>query len=371
MCPFFLTSWMQHQRRDAYWRHGSICEDYSAIECPVYAARRMDRRLHECRSSPAGATYRSRKGLIGPWAHAYPHFALPGPQVGFLKELLRWWDYWLKGLHTGVMDEPMLRAWMTASAKPAPDHGALPGRWIAEPSWPPAGVVTHRLFLSDNGLRAEQATFAARHVCSTQTLGSRAGEWCPFGYGADQADDQREDDMGSLTFETAPLETAFDMLGPPIVTLDVACDKPIANLVVRLCDVHPSEESLRVSYASSISRVAMRRDPHTPCAGQRYRVRIQLNDTGSTLPAGRRIRLAISTSYWPMIWPSPENATVTIFGGALDLPVRSPRPTYAFAAVSRSRNGSSRARHADPSGGSTHRPHRPRDWNRGHFELPG
>jgi hypothetical protein len=137
--------------------------------------------------------------------------------------------------------------------------------------------------------------------------------------------------MGSLTFETAPLETAFDMLGPPIVTLDVACDKPIANLVVRLCDVHPSEESLRVSYG--VLNLTHRDGHETPTPlvpGQRYRVRIQLNDTGSTLPAGHRIRLAISTSYWPMIWPSPEKATVTIFGGALDLPVRSPRPTYAL-----------------------------------------
>src|SRR6516164_574048 len=73
----------------------------------------------------------------GPWAHAYPHFALPGPQIGFLQEILRWWDYWLKGVDTGVMDEPMLRAWMTESVKPATHHDALPGRWIAEPLWPP------------------------------------------------------------------------------------------------------------------------------------------------------------------------------------------------------------------------------------------
>ena len=72
-----------------------------------------------------------RKGLIGPWAHAYPHFALPGPQIGFLQDMLRWWDHWLKGIDTGVMDEPMLRAWMTDSVKPAPHHEVLPGRWVA------------------------------------------------------------------------------------------------------------------------------------------------------------------------------------------------------------------------------------------------
>ena len=131
-----------------------MCEDYGAIECPVYAVggwtdgyTNAIPRLLEHLTVP-------RKGLIGPWAHAYPHFALPGPQIGFLQEMLRWWDHWLKGIDTGVMDEPMLRAWMTDSVAPAPHHETLPGRWVAEPSWPPPKIASpHRLFLTDDGLR--------------------------------------------------------------------------------------------------------------------------------------------------------------------------------------------------------------------------
>ena len=126
--PLFQENWLQHQRRDAYWKHGSVCEDYAAIQCPVYAVggwtdgyKNAIPRLLERLKVP-------RKGLIGPWAHAYPHFALPGPQIGFLQEILRWWDHWLKGVDTGVMDEPMLRAWMTESVKPA-----SPPRHIAGP----------------------------------------------------------------------------------------------------------------------------------------------------------------------------------------------------------------------------------------------
>jgi putative CocE/NonD family hydrolase len=152
--PLFLETWMRHQRRDAYWRRGSVCEDYSAIQCPVYAVggwtdgyKNAIPRLLERLRVP-------RKGLIGPWAHAYPHFALPGPQIGFLQEILRWWDYWLKGIDTGVMDEPLLRAWMTESVKPASRHEALPGRWIAETSWPPNGLSPCRLFLTGSGRKA-------------------------------------------------------------------------------------------------------------------------------------------------------------------------------------------------------------------------
>jgi predicted acyl esterase len=33
--PLFQENWLRHQRRDAYWKHGSVCEDYAAIQCPV------------------------------------------------------------------------------------------------------------------------------------------------------------------------------------------------------------------------------------------------------------------------------------------------------------------------------------------------
>jgi len=324
--PLFFDLWLQHQRRDAYWRHGSVCEDYEAIQCPVYAVggwtdgyKNAIPRLLERLKVP-------RKGLIGPWAHAYPHFALPGPQIGFLQEVLRWWDYWLKGVDTGVMDEPMLRAWMTESVKPAPHHETLPGRWVAESSWPSPRIRPRRLFLTDAGLREASASLRTRELCSPQTVGKCAGEWVPFGRGHDQASDQQEDDMRSLVFETLPLDTPIEILGAPVVTLDVASDRPIANLIVRLCDLHPTGESLRVSYG--VLNLTHRDGHENPAmleVGERYRVRIQLNDAGSVFPAGHQVRLVLSTAYWPMILPSPEKATLLIFSGTLDLPQRSPQ----------------------------------------------
>jgi hypothetical protein len=171
----------------------------------------------------------------------------------------------------------------------------------------------------------------ARAVCSPQTVGKCSGSWVPFGRGHDQVEDQRDDDMRSLIFETPPLDTPIEILGAAIVTLDLASDKPMANLVVRLCDVHPSGESLRVSYG--VLNLAHRDGHEKPAplaVGQRYRVRIQLNDAGSVFPAGHRIRLALSTAYWPMIWPSPERATLLISGGTLELPIREPRATDAL-----------------------------------------
>jgi predicted acyl esterase len=329
--PLFFEVWLHHQRRDSYWRHGSVCEDYAAIECPVYAVGGWtDAYTNTIPRLLAGLKV-PRKGLIGPWAHAYPHFAFPGPQIGFLQEMLRWWDHWLKGINTGVMDEPMLRGWMMDSVKPQSHYDVLPGRWVAEALWPPPGIKPRRLFLTDAGLQEEAAPLTVLAVCSPLTVGKCAGNWVPFGRGHDQADDQREDDMRSLVFETPPLEAPVEILGAPIVTLDVASDRPMANVVVRLCDVHPSGESLRVSYG--VFNLAHRDGHEVPAPlaiGERYRVRIQLNDAGSVFPAGHRVRLAISTAYWPMVWPGPEKATLQIFGGTLDLPVRPPATADAL-----------------------------------------
>jgi putative CocE/NonD family hydrolase len=332
--PLFLERWLEHQHRDAYWRHGSVCEDFSAIGCPVWAVggwtdgyTNAIPRLLEHLSVP-------RRGLIGPWAHAYPHFALPGPQVGFLQEMLRWWDHWLKGRNSGVMDEPMLCAWMTDSHVPAEHHETLPGRWIGAASWPPPERAPQRLFLTDAGLGLAAVPMTARAVCSPLAVGRHAGEWCPFGRGKDQAGDQREDDDLSLTFETPPLAETVEILGAPVVTLEVSSDKPVAQLIVRLCDVHPDGTSLRVSFG--VLNLTHRDSHDTPLAlvpGEHYRVRIQLNDCGAGIPTGHRIRLALSTAYWPMVWPAPENATVTILSGALDLPVRPVQPDEMLPAL--------------------------------------
>jgi putative CocE/NonD family hydrolase len=324
--PLFLERWLRHQRRDGYWRHGSVCEDFGAIQCAVFAVggwtdgyTNAIARLLEHLSAP-------RKGLIGPWAHAYPHFALPGPQIGFLQEMRRWWDHWLKGEPNGVMAEPMLRAWMTESVKPAAHHETLPGRWVGEPAWPPPQHETRRLFLTDGGLSAAKGALNARKVCSPLTVGKHSGEWCAFGRGNDQPDDQREDDALSLVFDTPALDETLEILGAPVLTLDIASDRPIATLIARLCDVHPTGESLRVSFGVlNLTHRDSHADPTPLVPGQRYQVRIQLNDAGSTFPAGHRIRLALSTNYWPMVWPAPETATVTVLGGTLELPVRPAR----------------------------------------------
>ena len=70
-------------------------------------------------------------------------------------------------------------------------------------------------------------------------VGLAAGDWCGFGGAAEAPGDQREDDARSLTFDSAPLAERLEILGAPVVTLELAVDRPAAQLAVRLNDVTP------------------------------------------------------------------------------------------------------------------------------------
>jgi uncharacterized protein len=325
----WIGRWPTHQRRDAFWRHGSVCEDFAAIECAVYAVGGWaDAYTNAIPRLLAGLSC-PRKGLIGPWSHAWPHKpAWPGPAIGFLQEALRWWDHWLKDRDTGIMDEPMLRAWMQESVPPRPHYLERPGRWVAEEAWPSPEITIRHLALNPGRIEDEAAPPAQLRHRSSPTVGLAGGEWCPYGFEAEMPLDQRGDDGGSLAFESEPLPERLEILGAPVVELELAVDRPRAFIAVRLSEVHPAGEATRVSYGLlNLTHRDGHERPHPLEPGRRYRVRVPLCHIAHAFPEGHRLRLAISTSYWPLVWPSPEPVTLTLFTGTsgLELPVRPPR----------------------------------------------
>src|SRR4051812_34668896 len=329
--PAFVEPWLRHQRRDDYWRHGSVCEDYARIEAPVYAIGGWADGYTNAIPRLLAGLPGPRKGLIGPRSHAFPQDGEPGPAIGFLQECLRWWDHWLKGADTRVMDEPMLRAWVQEPVAPAGYHAERPGRWVAEPAWPSPRIGTGAWVLAPDGTLLEaagaadvaEAPLAHR---SPETTGQDAGAWCAEGGAGDWPVDQRAEDGRSLAFTSAPLEAPLEILGFPEVALDVAADRPRAVIAVRLCDVAPDGSSLLVT--RGLLNLTRRDDMDASATlepGARYAVRVRLDAIGQRIPAGHRLRLAISTSYWPWVWPSPEPATITVFAGPPP-PPRTPPP---------------------------------------------
>lgn len=324
-----VLAWLSHQRRDDYWKPGSVCEDYRRIQVPVYAVSGWQDSYSRNLLPLLEHLQVPKKALVGPWAHSVPHLARPGPAIGFLQEALRWWDHWLKDRDTGIMDEPLLRVWMGTWTRPAKLVPEWPGRWVAEPVWPPVQRAPLVLHLNTDGLHAQPGGAEVRTVCSAQTTGLRAGYQCSYGLGPDLSDDQRVDDAFSLCFDTEPLAEPLELLGAAELELELCCDQPQALLAARLCDVAPDGSSLRLDYGLlNLSHRNGDAAPEPLVPGQWVRVRIALCGTAQRIDPGHRLRLALSTSYWPIAWPAPARATVTVRCGTslLRLPRRAVEP---------------------------------------------
>lgn len=324
--PFFPGLWLEHQRYDAYWKHGSVCEDWSAIQCPVLAIgawadsyTNAVPRLLENLQVP-------RRGIIGPWGHIYPQDGVPGPAIGFLQEATRWWDHWLKGKETGVMDEPMLRAFVSDTIEPTGTRTMTKGRWVGEAAWPSPEISTRSLYLGGaRDLRDAVSDPAILAIRSPQSHGKAGGEWMATGCPGEHPTDQRLDNGGALIFETALLEDDFDLLGAPVARLRVAADSPVAQISLRLNDVLTDGRITRVSYqVFNLTHRDSHENPEPLEPGKFYDVAIKLNACGYRFAKGHKLQLAIATAYWPMVWTSPYDATISISvaESALDLPVR-------------------------------------------------
>lgn len=321
--PFLARTWHEHPLRDGYWKHGSVCEDYDAIRAAVFAIGGWHDGYRNTPAHLAANLKAPVRALVGPWNHKYPHMAVPGPRIGFLQEALRWWDRWLKGIDNGVEREPAYTAWLMDSVKPATSFAHRPGRWIAEAEWPSPRIGTRRLHLGFGRLGEAPEAFTQQAVPST-AAGLCAGEYFPFGFGPGELpDDQRADDALSACFDSAPTTGITDIVGAPRVALRLAADKPRAQIAVRLNDLRPDGTSALITMGVLNLRHRTSHEAAEPLVpGQVYEVALDLDQIAYRLPAGHRLRIAVSTSYWPFLWPEPEPVTAKISGGHLDLPVR-------------------------------------------------
>jgi putative CocE/NonD family hydrolase len=346
LTPPFIHAWLSHQRRDEFWRQGSVCEDFSAIRCPVYmvggwtdAYRNAILRFLAGYSGPC-------KGLIGPWAHDYPEDGAPGPAIGFLQEAVRWWDRWLKNEENGIMEEPKLTLYMPESRRPAPGYFEFAGHWLAMNSWPPKEVETRRLSLgAGSGQLALSGTLGASEplrgqfgIRGTESVATDPGEWGGHGGATAFPGDQRPDDGVSLVFDSEPLSDDVPILGFPRARLEVSADQQLALVVVRLCDVWPDGQSTLITRGlKNLTHRDGDEKPEPLTPGEIYGVEVQLDSIGYRVSAGHRLRLAVSPTYWPWAWPSPSPVTVSLHlrgGSALDIPVwsgstHSPPPHFA------------------------------------------
>jgi len=311
--PFMLEAWLSHLRRDAYWRHGSICEDFEGFPVPALVlAGWADGYRNTPLKAVEGLGARA-KAILGPWVHKYPHFAWPKPRMDFHAVALRFWDRWLKGIANGAEDDPQVIAYILEGPAPTVPRLQEPGRWVSVERWGEAPALCLHLTGERRLAEASGTGPAEIVIASPPDCGVMGGEYFTLKPGGELPGDQRPDDGGSVTFETAPLVEPIELLGFPVLQVTLRCDAPTALLAARLVDVHPDGVARRISLG--VLNLAHRdgsAEPRPMPAGEGRRIALRMDACGYRIPTGHRLRLSLSNAYWPQVLPTPGAAAVTL-----------------------------------------------------------
>jgi putative CocE/NonD family hydrolase len=256
-----------------------------------------------------------KKLLIGPWMHGQPHTA-PEHAIDFLPHALRWWDHWLCGVDNGIMDEP-----------PVTLHrrGSRPG-WRSFNHWPVASdqmqyaaCVDRSLVACPEGSEDRPAVVHAKKRAldlaydPDPTIGAlmgMIGTASNFGWPLDQHDD----DVRSLCFTSGPIPCDVTLSGRAVVDLGLAdaatgSDGTPNRVVARLSHVCPDD-------VSTLIAMGVCSQPRTN--GPNH---IQLGATYYGIPAGHRVRVALSDSQFPRAVPLRDPQGFRISGVRVLLPI--------------------------------------------------
>jgi predicted acyl esterase len=250
---------------------------------------------------------------IGPWNHSWPDDGTPGPNYEWRARAVEWWNHWLRGRDTDLLREPRLTVFVRAGHGPDAALETTPGRWRGT-DWPVPGATVLRLFpTADHGLAAAAVGPAEKHTLAyAPGYGTVAGDWW-----GEPTGDMRPDDAGSLVYDGPVLTGMTEVIGMPLVELDVTSDAPLANWSVRLEDMGPDG---RVALVTGAALNGTQRNsilaPEPLVPGQQYHLAIQLHFTTWTFQPGHRVRLAVSNAQFPMLWPSPRAMATTLAVGA-------------------------------------------------------
>jgi len=328
----WLLPWESNHVYNAYWKQGSLCENYAAIQAATFLIGGWRDGYTNCNLRTFEHLQCPKKVLVGPWLHIWPDVGTPGPRIDHLHEMCRFFEYWLTGKDNGVMDEPPITIYVQKYDPPQADRPLTSGFWRHESNWPLERAQAQNLHLTtDGGLQTavpqERGVLSYRYNPTAGTSFGLFSAASPHILPVDQ----RLEDAYSLSWTSAPLTDPLEILGYANAHLHVSVDTDIAFLNVRLIDVAPDGAAALVT--KGVLNLT-HRDSHeapTPLVpGQVYEVDVMLDATSWLFEPGHHIRISINGADYPNTWPSPKLYTGQIHVGPaqtsrLTLPVVGPQ----------------------------------------------
>ena len=323
LAPYYYD-WLDHPEYDDYWKGICIEESYPEIAVPAFnTGGWYDIFLGGTITNFAGmrqmgATDEARQGqrlVVGPWVHTGMPTAVSG-EFGFgtrsgaaaqdlQGQVLRFFDYWLKGEDNGVRDERPVKIFVMGE-----------NVWRSEEEWPleRASDVSYYLHsrgkantLNGDGWLSPDApgeevpdVYVYNPIDPVPTRGG--GLCCDQGFVPPGAFDQRliEARPDVLVYTTPPLENYMEVTGPITVTLYASTSARDTDFTAKLVDVDESGYARNLTDGIIRARYRTRRAPATLIEpGEVYEYKIDLWATSNLFRKGHRIRLEVSSSNFP------------------------------------------------------------------------
>ncbi len=311
----YILPWQDHPTYDEFWQSKAIQAE--RIQVPTFLIGGWRDIFPEGMVRAYERITAPRKLLMGPWMHSLPDVS-PFFAVDYLAEMVRWWDYWLKGERNGILEEPPVTLFVQGS-----------NVWKHEREWPIARSQERTLFFSSGGGLAEKPPRYEEDLVyrADPTVGVMAGLWDPTATGLGLPLDQGADDIRSLTYTSEPLPQDIEISGSPETTLYAALEEgEDVNVVVKLGDVAPDGRSALITsgWLKGSHRASHNRSEPLP-KGEVSELRVPLWATSYQVPQGHRLRVSVSCADFPRLWPTPTNPQIRLcFGGSRASAIRLP-----------------------------------------------
>jgi uncharacterized protein len=328
--------WLSHPTLDSYWQPVNVEDKYPTLSIPVLSLGSFYDLLN----------LGTNDGFIGmqqhaatPQARATAHLIMAGGghasgknnYVGDLTfgvdndipkdATVRWFDYWLKGVDNGVMNEPAVKLYVMLP----PEQGSVgSGFWVSGSSFPLPGTQTTQYYLGGSHANsvAGRGTLALTPAASpgsdqyrydpanpAPTIGGDTASALIPGGAFDQRPVEIRPDV--LVYTSAALTKPVPVVGNPTVTLTASSSAPRTAFTAKLVDVHPD------GYAQNISDGIVQTNPASLNSTATYMIR--MNPTATVFKPGHKVRLEISSSNYPRF--NVNTNTNELLGTAKELAV--------------------------------------------------
>jgi putative CocE/NonD family hydrolase len=300
---------------DVFWNRGAMSENRKYIRIPIYNVGGWYDIFNDgnvsnfvyLQNKGASGARGNQKLMMGPFGHgplsgdlAYPGFdrlALGG------KEEIRWFDYWLKGINNGIMDEPPVSYFMMASARK--NAYSPKNRMLHAANWPRADRDVRYYLTPDKSLSIRPPSVETARIAykfdPAKPVPTVGGANLTFDRGPmDQRSIGARQDY--LRFQTPVLDTDVVIAGPVKVELYAATDGLDTDFMVKLVDVYPDGYEALVLDAPIRTRFRNGREPddvRMMVPGAPEKLTIDLWNTAITFEKGHRIAVHITSSNSP------------------------------------------------------------------------